>query len=79
MGQVMSAVRMIRAAHQPFPAVAMDRAWNVRMSNRLLDSLGASLGEDPWERVGGDQAISMFAIIAPLGAARDVTATAAGR
>jgi transcriptional regulator with XRE-family HTH domain len=51
--QVMSAVRMILAAHEPFPAVAMDRAWNVRMSNRPFDVLGEMLGEDLWERVGG--------------------------
>jgi transcriptional regulator with XRE-family HTH domain len=53
MVQVMSAVRMILAAHEPFPAVAMDRAWNVRMSNRPFDLLGRMLGEDLWERLGG--------------------------
>lgn len=53
MVQVMSAVRMILAAHEPFPAIAMDRAWNVRMSNRPFERLGDMLGEDLWERVGG--------------------------
>ena len=53
MVQVMSAVRMILMAHEPFPAVAMDRAWNVQMSNRPFDRLGEMLGEDLWERVGG--------------------------
>ncbi len=53
MVQVMSAVRMILAAHEPFPAVAMDRAWNVRMSNQPFDLLSGMLGEDVWERVGG--------------------------
>ena len=53
MSQVMSAVRMMLAAHEPFPAIALDRAWNVRMSNRPFDLLGAMLGEDIWERIGG--------------------------
>ena len=51
--QVMSAVRMILTAHEPFPAVAMDRAWNVRMANRPFDLLSGMLGEDLWERLGG--------------------------
>ena len=53
MVQVLSAVRMILAAHEPFPAVAMDRAWNVRMSNRPFDLLSGMLGDDVWERTGG--------------------------
>jgi transcriptional regulator with XRE-family HTH domain len=53
MGQVMSAVRMMLAAHEPFPAIALDRAWNVRMSNRPFDRLSGMLGDDIWERVGG--------------------------
>jgi len=29
MGQVLSAgVRMMLSAHEPFPAIALDRAWN---------------------------------------------------
>jgi transcriptional regulator with XRE-family HTH domain len=53
MGQIMSAVRMMLAAHEPFPAVALDRAWTVRMSNRPFDRLSGLLGEDLWERLGG--------------------------
>jgi len=53
MAQVMNAVRMILAAHEPFPAVAMDRAWNVRMSNGPFDAMCGMLGEDIWDRVGG--------------------------
>src|SRR5476649_3060071 len=30
MGQVMAAVRMMLENHEPFPAVAIDRAWNIR-------------------------------------------------
>jgi len=54
MNQVMGAVRMMLNAHEPFPAVALDRAWNVRMSNTAFDGLAAILG-DVWTRVGGEQ------------------------
>lgn len=53
MGQVMGAVRMMLANHEPFPALAIDRAWNVRLSNRPFDLLVAMIGEDVWARVGG--------------------------
>ena len=55
MVQVMSAVRMMLANHEPFPAVAVDRAWNIRMSNRPFELLTALLGGDLWQRVGGEQ------------------------
>jgi transcriptional regulator with XRE-family HTH domain len=53
MAQVMSAVRMMLAAHEPFPALALDRAWNIRLANASFERLGAMLGDDIWERVGG--------------------------
>jgi transcriptional regulator with XRE-family HTH domain len=53
MGQVMAAVRMMLANHAPFPAVAVDRAWDIRMSNAPFDMLGAMIGADVWDRVGG--------------------------
>jgi transcriptional regulator with XRE-family HTH domain len=52
MSQVMSAVRRMLASHEPFPAIAIDRAWNIRLSNRSFDSLVAALGADVWTRVG---------------------------
>ena len=55
MAQVMNAVRMMLTAHEPFPAIALDRAWNIAMSNRAFDRLGAMLGDDVWRRVGGAQ------------------------
>ena len=54
MGQVMSAIRMMLTAHEPFPALALDRGWNVRLSNRSFDQLGVMLGADIWSRVGGE-------------------------
>ncbi len=53
MGQVMSAVRTMLANHEPFPAIAIDRAWNILLSNGPFDRLVAMIGADVWERVGG--------------------------
>jgi transcriptional regulator with XRE-family HTH domain len=35
------AVEMILAAHEPFPALAVDRAWNVVAANRMAEQLMA--------------------------------------
>ena len=67
MAQVTSAVRMVLKAHEPFPAVALDRACNVWMSNTPFDLLGAMLGEDIWTRVGGDQRNLMRLFFHPAG------------
>ena len=67
MSQVMSAVRMMLTAHEPFPAIALDRAWNIRMSNAPFDRLGDMLGEDVWTRVGGDQRNLMRLFFHPRG------------
>jgi transcriptional regulator with XRE-family HTH domain len=67
MDQVMSAVRMMLTAHEPFPAIALDRAWNIRMSNKPFDLLGAMLGEDVWARVGGEQRNLMRLFFHPQG------------
>ena len=73
MGQVMSAVRMMLTAHEPFPALALDRAWNVRMSNTSFDQMGAMLGDDIWARVGGEQRNLMRLFFHPLGIRSFVT------
>jgi transcriptional regulator with XRE-family HTH domain len=67
MGQVMNAVRMMLAAHEPFPAIALDRAWNVMLSNRPFDLLGAMLGDDIWARIGGGQRNLMRLFFHPQG------------
>ena len=51
MAQVMGAVRMMLAAHEPFPALALDRAWNVLTANRPFEVLVSLLGADIWARV----------------------------
>ena len=55
MSQVMAAVRMMLTNHEPFPAVAIDRAWNIRMSNRPFDLMGAMFGADLWQRIGAGE------------------------
>lgn len=67
MAQVMSAIRMMLAAHEPYPAVAIDRAWNVRLANASFDRLGAMLGEDIWDRVGGGSRNLMRLFFHPAG------------
>ena len=67
MAPVLRAVRMLLTAHEPYPAIAIDRAWNIRMSNGPFDLLGAMLGEDVWTRVGGGQRNLMRLIFHPEG------------
>jgi transcriptional regulator with XRE-family HTH domain len=52
MAQVLAAVERMLASHEPFPALAVDRGWNVRLSNRSFDRLVAMLGDDVWARAG---------------------------
>ncbi len=77
MAQVMGAVRMMLAAHEPFPAVALDRSWNVRMANAAFERLGALFGEDIWERVGGGPPNLMRLFFHPQGVRPFVTNWAA--
>lgn len=55
MAQVMGAVQMMLSAHEPYPALALDRAWNVLIANRPFEALTAMLGADIWERVSGPE------------------------
>ena len=55
MKQVMGAVRMMLANHEPFPAIALDRAWNIRLANRPFDMLASMIGDDTWTRIGGPE------------------------
>lgn len=53
MSQVLAAVRKMLGNHEPFPAIAIDRAWNIRMSNASFDWMMELIGTDVWTRVGG--------------------------
>jgi transcriptional regulator with XRE-family HTH domain len=67
MGQVMGAVRRMLAGHEPFPAIAIDRAWNVLLANRPFDLLVATVGSEVWTRVGGAQRNLMRLLFHPEG------------
>jgi transcriptional regulator with XRE-family HTH domain len=67
MAQVMGAVRMMLANHAPFPAIAIDRAWNIRLSNEPFDLMASVIGPDLWERIGGDQRNLMRLFFHPEG------------
>jgi transcriptional regulator with XRE-family HTH domain len=53
MTQVMSAVQIMLKNHEPFPAVAVDRAWNIRLANPPFERITAMLGPDIWAAIGG--------------------------
>ena len=55
MQPVRNALERMLAAHEPFPAVVVDRAWNVVMSNRAVSAMFRMIGglEPLAERVGG--------------------------
>jgi transcriptional regulator with XRE-family HTH domain len=67
MNQVMNAVRMMLANHEPFPAIAIDRAWNIRLSNRPFDVLSSMVGEEVWTRIGGSERNLMRLFFHPNG------------
>ncbi len=53
---VRQALERLLEHHEPYPAVVMDRVWNVLMTNRALDRLTAMQGsaDEMWRRVCGD-------------------------
>jgi len=67
MAQVMSAVRMMLANHEPFPAIAIDRTWNIRLSNGPFDALVSRIDPDLWTRVGGEKRNLMRLFFHPAG------------
>jgi transcriptional regulator with XRE-family HTH domain len=67
MSQVMGAINMMLKAHEPFPALALDRAWNVLHSNQAFDRITAIMGTDLWQRVGDGQRNLMQLFFHPAG------------
>ena len=67
MNQVMGAVRLMLSNHEPFPAVAIDRAWNIRLANRPFELLASLIGHDVWARVGGAERNLMRLFFHPNG------------
>ncbi len=54
MAQVTTAIRMMLDNHEPFPAVAVDRAWNIRLANDAFERLSAVAVGETWNQVGGE-------------------------
>ena len=54
MSRVMTAIRLMLANHEPFPAIAIDRAWNIRMANAAFERLSAQIGDEVWARIGNN-------------------------
>ena len=56
MAPVRQALERMLQHHEPYPALVMDRGWNILMTNRALDRLSALLGDpdEMWRRVCGD-------------------------
>jgi transcriptional regulator with XRE-family HTH domain len=67
MAQVMKAVKLMLTNHEPFPAIAIDRAWNIRLSNKPFDMLSAMMGGDVWTKVGGAERNLMRLFFHPNG------------
>jgi transcriptional regulator with XRE-family HTH domain len=53
MARVLDAVRTMLANQEPYPAVAVDRAWTIRLANKAFERLTGLLGDDLWARTGG--------------------------
>lgn len=53
MAAVLSAVERMLQHHHPYPAVAMDREWNVCRTNPAFDQLIGFLHPEAWERTCG--------------------------
>jgi transcriptional regulator with XRE-family HTH domain len=56
MAPVRQALERLLAHHEPYPALVMDRGWNILMTNRALDRLTGLLGNADalWRKVCGD-------------------------
>ncbi len=67
MALVMNAVKVMLANAEPYPAIAIDRAWNIRMANGPFEAMGAMLGADLWTRIGGTERNLMRLFFHPNG------------
>lgn len=67
MALVMNAVKVMLANAEPYPAIAIDRAWNIRMANAPFEMMGAMMGHDLWTRIGGKERNLMRLFFHPNG------------
>ncbi len=55
MSRVLMAVHMMLSNHEPFPAVAIDCAWNIQMANAPFERLISMLAAEHSARAGGER------------------------
>jgi hypothetical protein len=67
MQQIMAALRWTLTNHEPFPAVAVDHAWNLRLANSSFEHLIAILNPEIWQCLGGGQRNLMRLFFHPRG------------
>jgi transcriptional regulator with XRE-family HTH domain len=62
MQPVRAALERLLAHHEPYPAIVVDRAWNLVLSNDAMLAVLAVLGDVDamWRRVCGDQAHNLL-------------------
>jgi transcriptional regulator with XRE-family HTH domain len=77
MSWLLFAVQKMLTNHEPFPAVAIDRAWNIRLANASFERLTALWGAGIWEAVGGGTPNLMRLFFHPRGIRPDVVNWAA--
>ncbi len=64
MAPVLGAVHLMLANHAPFPAIAIDRAWNLVLANAPFEAL---IGPDAWAAIGGSARNLMRLLFHPAG------------
>lgn len=60
MATVLAAVQRMLQCHAPYPALALDRAWNIRLTNAPFERLVAAFGADLWDRIGGRNTLRLM-------------------
>ena len=73
MAQILGVLAMMLKAHEPFPALVLDRAWTVLMANDAFERLVSLLGEDFWSKLGGGERNLMRLFFHPDGIGAHVT------
>lgn len=60
MAPVLAAVQLMLRCHAPYPALALDRAWNILLTNAPFEHLMAGFGADLWTRIGGRNSLRLM-------------------
>src|SRR5262245_59681386 len=65
MQPVRAALELLLAHHEPYPAIVIDRAWNLFMANAVVPKVFALAGDldTMWRRVCGERPLNVLALI----------------